>query len=63
MLKTFRNRKSFGWIFGAGLLVLVIFAFVAFYIPDFFGPQGANTTTGGDVAWVEGDPISAQSFL
>ena len=62
MLKYFRNRKTFGWILGAFLLVLVIFAFVAFYIPDFMGPQGPGGIS-GDVAWVEGEPISAREFI
>jgi peptidyl-prolyl cis-trans isomerase D len=61
MLKYFRDRKSLGWFVGAGLLGLVILAFVAFYIPDFLGATGA--TSGGQVAWVEGTPISSQEFL
>jgi peptidyl-prolyl cis-trans isomerase D len=60
MLKYFRDRKSLGWLAGAFLLVLVIFAFVAFYIPDFMTSTGAGGT--GEVAWVEGTPISAQEF-
>ena len=60
MLKYFRDRKSLGWLAGAFLLVLVIFAFVAFYIPDFMTSTGAAGT--GEVAWVEGTPISAQEF-
>ena len=62
MLKYFRNRQTFGWVLGAFLLILVIFAFIAFYIPDFMGPQGAQGTS-GDVAWVEGEPISARKFI
>lgn len=27
-----------GWLMGSILLVLVIFAFVAFYVPDFLAP-------------------------
>lgn len=61
MLKYFRDRKSIGWLVGSALLVLVIFAFIAFYIPDFMGPQGAAST--GDVAWVDGEAISSQEFL
>ncbi len=60
MLKYFRDRKSLGWLAGAFLLVLVIFAFVAFYIPDFMTQTGAAGT--GQVAWVEGTPISAMEF-
>jgi peptidyl-prolyl cis-trans isomerase D len=61
MLKYFRNRKSLGWLVGAFLLVLVIFAFVAFYIPDFLTTTGVAGT--GEIAWVEGTPISSQEFL
>jgi len=61
MLKYFRNRKSLGWLVGAFLLVLVIFAFVAFYIPDFM--TGTGVAGSGEVAWVEGTPISSQEFL
>jgi peptidyl-prolyl cis-trans isomerase D len=62
MLKYFRNRKSLGWLVGAGLLLLVILAFVVFYIPDFLSPKGRAGTSGA-VAWVEGKPISSQEFL
>jgi peptidyl-prolyl cis-trans isomerase D len=62
MLSYFRDRRSLGWLVGAFLLVLVIFAFIAFYIPDFMGPGGAGGT-GGEVAWVEGSPISSEDFL
>ncbi|TDI39721.1 MAG: peptidyl-prolyl cis-trans isomerase [Acidobacteria bacterium] len=62
MLKYFRNRKSVGWFMGAFLLMLVIVAFVALYIPDFMQPSSAAGTT-GDVAWVDGDPISSQAFI
>lgn len=61
MLKYFRNRKSLGWLVGAFLLILVIFAFVAFYIPDFLTRTGVAGS--GEVAWVEGTPISSQEFL
>jgi peptidyl-prolyl cis-trans isomerase D len=60
MLKYFRNRKSLGWLVGAFLLILVIFAFVAFYIPDFL--TGTGVAGSGEVAWVEGTPISSQEF-
>jgi peptidyl-prolyl cis-trans isomerase D len=61
MLKYFRNRKSIGWLVGAFLLILVIFAFVAFYVPDFM----SDSVGGGsrDVAWVEGSPIASAEFL
>lgn len=62
MLKYFRNRRSLGWLFGAFLLILVIFAFIAFYVPDFLAPGNVGGATGA-VAWVEGDPISSQEFL
>lgn len=61
MLKYFRNRKSFGWLVGAFLLGVVILAFILLYIPDFLSPQGPGGT--GNVAWVEGKPISSQEFL
>ncbi len=61
MLKYFRNRKSLGWVVGAFLLGLVILAFVAFYIPDFLSATGA--TSSGEVAWVDGTPITSQEFL
>lgn len=61
MLKYFRDRRSIGWLVGAGLLFLVIAAFILLYIPDFMGPAtGAST---GNVAWVDGAAISAQEFL
>lgn len=62
MLKYFRNRKSMGWIVGAGLLLLVIMAFIVFYIPDFMRPSNAAGGT-GEVAWVAGTPISSQEYL
>lgn len=63
MLKYFRDRRSMGWLMGSFLLVLVIFAFVAFYVPDFLAPEtGAGSATGA-VAWVDGDPISSRDFL
>lgn len=63
MLKYFRDRRSMGWLLGSGMLMLVIFAFVAFYVPDFLAPDvGAGSAT-GDIAWVDGDPISSRAFL
>ncbi len=62
MLKYFRNRKSMGWLVGAFLLGVVILAFILLYIPDFLSPNGGATGT-GNVAWVEGKPISSQEFL
>ena len=61
MLKYFRNRKSVGWLVGAFLLILVIFAFIAFYVPDFMTESGGGAT--GNVAWVEGAPIASTEFL
>jgi peptidyl-prolyl cis-trans isomerase D len=62
MLKYFRNRKSLGWLVGAGFLLLVILAFIVLYIPDFMRPS--NVAGGsGDVAWVAGTPISSQEYL
>jgi len=61
MLKYFRNRKSLGWLVGAFLLLIVILAFVLLYIPDFLTPTGVAGS--GEVAWVEGTPISSQEFL
>jgi peptidyl-prolyl cis-trans isomerase D len=63
MLKYFRDRKSLGWLVGAFLLVMVIFAFIVFYIPDFLNPSGAAGSGAGEVAWVAGTPISSQEFL
>lgn len=62
MLKYFRDRKSLGWLVGAFLLGLVILAFVVFYIPDFLR-KGMAGSGSGEVAWVEGTPISSQEFL
>ncbi|HSF18869.1 MAG TPA: SurA N-terminal domain-containing protein [Vicinamibacteria bacterium] len=61
MLKYFRNRRSMGWLIGASLLGLVIFAFILLYIPDFMSPGSLAGAT-GNVAWVDGTPISAQDF-
>ncbi len=61
MLKYFRDRKSLGYVVGALLLGLVILAFIAFYIPDFLSATGA--TASGEVAWVDGTPITSQEFL
>ncbi len=62
ILEYFRNRKSFGWFFGAGLLALVILAFVALYFPDFMGDPATAAMRRG-VAWVDGEPIRASAFL
>ena len=43
MLKYFRDRKRMGYMVGVILLGLVIFAFIAFYIPDFLAPAGARS--------------------
>ena len=58
----FRNRRSVGWFMGAGLLGLVILAFVALYFPDFMGDPATAAMRRG-VAWVDGEPISASTFL
>jgi len=60
MLGYFRNRQRLGYMVGSFLLVLVIFAFIVFYIPDFIG-QGSAAPS--EVAWVEGRPISAKAYL
>jgi peptidyl-prolyl cis-trans isomerase D len=62
-MKYFRDRKSLGYIVGAFLLGLVILAFVAFYIPDFLRATGRSQSRAGEVAWVEGKPITSQEFL
>ena len=62
ILEYFRNRKSVGWFMGAGLLGLVILAFVALYFPDFMGDPATAAMRRG-VAWVDGDPIAASTFL
>ncbi len=62
ILEYFRNRKSLGWFFGAALLGLVIIAFVALYFPDFMGDPATAALRRG-VAWVDGQPIAASTFL
>ena len=62
ILEYFRNRRSVGWFFGAGLLALVILAFVALYFPDFMGDPATAAMRRG-VAWVDGQPIAASAFL
>lgn len=62
MLKYFRNKKTMGYLVGSGLLVLVIFAFIVLYIPDFLAPSSISTT-GDEVANVAGIPITAQQFV
>ena len=62
ILEYFRNRRSVGWFIGAGLLGLVILAFVALYFPDFMGDPATAAMRRG-VAWVDGEPISASTFL
>ena len=63
MLKYFRNRRSMGWLMGSSMLVLVIFAFIAFYVPDFLAPNNGVGSATGEIAWVDGDPISSREFL
>jgi peptidyl-prolyl cis-trans isomerase D len=60
MLKYFRNRKTIGYAVGSVMLMLVIVAFIALYLPDFMGPAGASLDN--EVANVEGISISAQQF-
>ena len=62
ILEYFRNRRSVGWFMGAGLLALVILAFVALYFPDFMGDPATAAMRRG-VAWVDGQPIAASTFL
>lgn len=62
MLKYFRNRKTIGYLVGSGLLVLVIFAFIVLYIPDFMGSDGGASLS-DEIANVEGVSISARLFL
>ncbi len=62
ILEYFRNRRSVGWFFGAGLLGLVILAFVALYFPDFMGDPATAAMRRG-VAWVDDEAISASDFL
>ena len=60
MLKYFRNRRSMGWLMGSSMLVLVIFAFVAFYVPDFLAPSDGVGSPTGAIAWVDGyDDVGA----
>ena len=62
ILEYFRNRRSVGWFVGAGLLALVILAFVALYFPDFMGDPATAAMRRG-VAWVDGEAIPASTFL
>lgn len=62
ILEYFRNRRSMGWFVGAGLLGLVILAFVALYFPDFMGDPATAAMRRG-VAWVDGEAIPASTFL
>lgn len=62
ILEYFRNRRSVGWFFGAGLLGLVILAFVALYFPDFMGDPATAAMRRG-VAWVDDETIPASDFL
>ncbi len=62
ILEYFRNRRSVGWFAGAGLLVLVILAFIALYIPDFMGDP-TQALYNQEVASVDGEPIRASEFL
>lgn len=63
MLKYFRDRRSMGWLIGSGMLVLVIFAFIAFYVPDFLAPDTSVGAATGNVAWVDGEAITSREFI
>jgi peptidyl-prolyl cis-trans isomerase D len=43
-------------------LVLVVLAFIIFYIPDFLRGSGADATSGETIARVEGHPITSGEF-
>jgi peptidyl-prolyl cis-trans isomerase D len=62
MLKYFRNRKTMGYLVGSALLVLVIFAFIILYIPDFMRPAGGANLS-DEIANVAGVSISGRLFL
>jgi len=62
ILEYFRRRRSVGWFLGAGLLGLVILAFVVLYFPDFMGDP-ATAALRQEVVWVNGQPITATRFL
>ena len=58
MLDRFRRHKN--WLKWS--LVLVVLAFIVFYIPDFLRGTGADATSGDTVARIEGQQITAGEF-
>ena len=58
MLDTMRRHKSLlNWS-----LVLVVLAFIIFYIPDFLRGTGADAASGDTIASVEGRAVTAGEF-
>jgi peptidyl-prolyl cis-trans isomerase D len=55
-----RMRRHKAWLQWS--LVLVVLAFIIFYIPDFLRGSGADATSGETIASVEGHAITAAEF-
>jgi peptidyl-prolyl cis-trans isomerase D len=55
-----RMRRHKAWLQWS--LVLVVLAFIIFYIPDFLRGSGADATSGDTIASVEGHPITSGEF-
>src|SRR5207253_4090335 len=55
-----RMRRHKAWLQWS--LVLVVLAFIIFYIPDFLRGSGADATSGDTIASVEGRAITAGEF-
>src|SRR6476646_10844994 len=55
-----RMRRHKAWLQWS--LVLVVLAFVIFYIPDFLRGSGADAAAGDTIAKVEGRQITAGDF-
>jgi peptidyl-prolyl cis-trans isomerase D len=55
-----RMRRHKAWLQWS--LVLVVLAFIIFYIPDFLRGSGADATSGETIASVEGHAISSGEF-
>src|SRR5947208_2276074 len=55
-----KMRRHMSWLKWS--LALVCLAFVIFYIPDFLRGTGADATSGGTVATIQGEEISAGEF-
>src|SRR5215831_19445250 len=55
-----RMRRHKAWLQWS--LVLVVLAFIIFYIPDFLRGSGADATSGETIASVEGRPITSGEF-